>query len=315
MKTRLTTLITLVAICALALTLRARPLPVLGEGAEPLPERSYSNAAAILEHLLQSMQGENGCRESGTLSDALGILYDLADEPVTDPASRARCAALLVPLLTNQQTGYDVAVLLQELPPDFLDAHHSELYQFLVKTPRDFEDVIGIYAMLPSCDVTFATNKAQQMQSWLLMRDAILARHGDQAALEQIQRVATTYNREMDFSANYLSRVLALVRTRPMLEFLVRGLRSDDIIDMPGGIRLLRRAIHLWALRTMLRYEVGFNCDADYQMCEQWCIERYGIILPKDTPPMKHISDVSASDIPASPADMPCAATQTERVE
>ncbi len=235
MRTNARTLVTGMifgAVCVLALTLHARPLPVLGESAAPLPERSYSNAAAMLEQLITiAEKDDNSCAAHDILTAALGILDDLADEPVSDPASRARCATLMTRILLNYYLDDRPATFLFEYHPDFLDTHHTELRKALEAASFEkdayLENVLCVYAMLPSCDVTFATNKANEIKHWLLIRDGILARHGDQAALERLKDAASTYAGDAGYSDTYLARVLSLVRTKPMVEFLLTGTRCQ----------------------------------------------------------------------------------------
>lgn len=307
MKTRATTLMTLVGTCAVVLTVHARPLPVLGEGAEPLPERSYSNAAALLEQAIKIAEKADSSRAAyGPLCDAVGILNGLADEPVTDPTNRARCAALMAHILINYYIEGVPARFLFEYHPDFLDQHHAELRAALEKASFDkdayLENVLCVYAMLPSCDVTFATNKAQEVKHWWLIRDAILARHGDQAALKRLQEAASTYGANNEpYSRDYLSRILSLVRTKAMVEFLALGLREEDIFEVGGGMRLPRWAIYQDALRRMFQYEKGFPSEGDYLEYEAWIEAHCGISLPKNRPLRKDMRRV----FEAIPAPMP----------
>jgi len=279
-----------------------------GDDAETVLKRTYASAAAILENViaLQKSGDDEGPYGSvyGTLYTAFDILEELADTPVTDSANRGRCAALMTHILTNYYLNDAPATLLFELPPDYLDKHHAELHEALTSASFEkdayMENVLGVYAMLPSCDVAFATNKAQEIKSWPLIRAAILARHGDQAALLHLQHVANTFMSGMGFSYEYLCRILALVRTKPMVEFLVRGLYSDDTVAMPEGVHMPRYALYHTALQMMFRYASDFPSNGTSIQTAQWCAKKYNLSLPKELPIQEDRIFVSACPAPPS---------------
>lgn len=272
-------------------------------------EASYATAGRLLTTVTDKLQrGADRDDISEAYTVAMQMLRKLAVASTTDTANRARCAALLVPLLTNQSFGYRTALVLRELPPDYLDAYHAVLRTALstVSFAEDayMEDVLCVYAMLPSCDVAFATNKAQEIKDRPFIRDAILARHGDQAALQRLLEIARTCHRGMNES--YLARVLALVRTTPMVEFLVAGLRDDRVI-YAGSVGEMRMCdMYENALRAMFRYEPGFPGSGTFLDIENWCIEMFDLTLPadrKERVPRPAGSPILIFISPAAPGD------------
>lgn len=274
----------------------------LGDG-DPVPLPTYANAVALLEHLIELQKTEIDGEDDDWLQksrrhenrfymtqrEAFRIMENLSGEPVSDSVNYTRSKELIVHILTNRSMAIDTSFFLYKLPSDYLDEYHKALHESLKDVAFDYENasmeyVLGVYARLPSCDVTFVTNKAYEVQDSPLIGDAILARHGDEEALKRLQELTENYTMGLGFSYSYLSTMLSLVRTRPMVEILVIGLRSNDIIELPGGMQYPRYAIYRNALWRMLRHDADFPAWGTCQEYEEWCVRKFGLTLPPNLP-------------------------------
>jgi hypothetical protein len=214
--------------------------------------------------------------------------------PQVEVADRQRMMRLLARIVQDDESSRvrDQAALVIE---DSFAANELEPFRDLFRRAAvhwNQESLVLLYGLLPSVGYEEWHELARKSEGTagvhILLFDGIKARKGDDRSRERLQSILEQTAQSSYARLEVMVRALFYADSLKMKVFLGERLRSEVVIDLPGGAALPLRNCCARSLVKMLRWEPAFPIreekwtfsDEELGQLESWCATHLGVRYP-----------------------------------